>query len=45
VASRAEHRRKGEEWGGGVWLASEAHVGAELEATAWSVTLTRMRQS
>jgi hypothetical protein len=26
-------------------LASEAHVGAELEATAWSATLTRMRWS
>jgi hypothetical protein len=26
-------------------LAGEAHVGAELEATAWSATLTRMRWS
>jgi hypothetical protein len=34
-----------EEKGRGVWLASEAHVRAELEATAWSVTLTRMHQS
>jgi hypothetical protein len=30
---------------GGVWLASEAHVGAKPEATAWSATLTRMRRS
>jgi hypothetical protein len=30
---------------GGFWLASQAHVGAELEATAWSVTLTQMCRS
>jgi hypothetical protein len=31
--------------GGGGRLSSEAHVGAELEATAWSVTLTWMSGS
>jgi hypothetical protein len=31
--------------GRGGRLSSEAHVGAELEATAWSVTLTRMSGS
>jgi hypothetical protein len=29
----------------GVWLASVAHIGAELEATTWSATLTRMCRS
>jgi hypothetical protein len=38
-------RHAAEETRGGVWLASEAHVGAEPEATAWSATLTRMRGS
>jgi hypothetical protein len=32
-------------YGGGFQLASEAHVGAELEATAWSATLTQMHLS
>jgi hypothetical protein len=34
-----------EEKRGGVRLASEAHVGVEPEATAWSATSTRMRRS
>jgi hypothetical protein len=30
---------------GGFQLASQAHVGAELEAMAWSVTLTQMHRN
>jgi hypothetical protein len=37
-------RGGGDEGGGGL-ASSEAHVGAEPEATAWSATLTRMRGS